>query len=106
VVADEVERDLLTELGFLPSQLDAEAVREALSEDVRKRLAHKQTAITAWLCKRGRILDVEWESGSLKSLRSQLAGPGSNLRVGDWCEVPERVPARLAATVAYVLSQA
>jgi hypothetical protein len=105
VVAHEVKRDLPTALGFLPSQLDAETARKILPEDLHERLAQKQTGIAAWLCTRGQIRDVESVFPSLKSLRSQLAGPGSNLRVGDWREVPQDVPAKLTETAAYVLSQ-
>jgi hypothetical protein len=106
VVAHEVERDFLTAAGFLPSQFDAETVRKVLPEDLQKRLAQKQTGIAAWLCTRGQIREVESVFPSLKSLRSQLAGPGSNLRMGDWREVPQDVPAKLAETAAYALSQA
>jgi hypothetical protein len=105
VVAHEVERELLSAFGFLPSQVDAEAARKLLPEDLHKRLAQKQTGITAWLCTRGQIRDVESVFPSLKSLRSHLAGPGSNLRVCDWREVPQDVPASLAETAAYALAQ-
>lgn len=60
-----------------------------------------------WLCRRGkhlRMLDPIFDSRA--ELTEELAGPYSNLEVGEWRPVPEDVDRTLSATIAWAVDQA
>jgi hypothetical protein len=61
----------------------------------------------AWLCRRGdrmRMLDPVFDSRD--ELTRELAGPYSNLEVGEWRRVPEDVERKLSATIDWAEEQA